>query len=586
MGDTRRRTFLRKLGATGAALGTMSIAGCGGATDGDDGGGDTTGSGNGGSGGSADQQLPADRKVKDGLVDLVNTERYDPLRYQVSVYITEQIRNAIGLDIHEEPVAIGTQVERFYDNDFDFVTFNWSTGNGDPDSVLYNRFHSEGSLNGQGFANDSYDDVAVEQRREPDPNRRQELVYQCQQLLGELRPENQLMHNQFILAFNNAHIDPDTVVTDPINNGFASIWNWTSMEPLEEDGEVLITNNWDPTDQLNPFNANARGPSRNNVPTRFMHDFLTRVNPETGQAEPWAAARIDRPDARTSVVTLRDDMSFHDGEPVTAGDVIWTFETLIETQPPVYGPMISPMDSVEQTGEWEVTFHLSNPFAAFEVVTLFEVPILPEHYWTQVLADAGVEASPWEATISNDVPIVGSGPFMWGEWEQGTRFEMPAFTDHPFAAPNIDTRVQRPLETRQAELQALIRNEYDILDYWKGDPVKLQEAAEEQDDLTAVTYRDDGRMIQLMNCDSSPLSDPPLRQACNAIVRQHQPVIVEEIYRGFGTEARSPIPPTLEFWHDPDTPVFGPGEEAAKEVLADAGYEWDGDGNLYHPPGS
>lgn len=580
MGETGRRTFLKKLGAGGATVGTMSLAGCGSNT----GNGDGNGDGNGPGGGDTTENLPEDRMVEQGLVDLVNTERYDPLRYRASVYITERIRNDIGLDIHEKPVAIGTQVDRYYNNDFDFVTFNWSTGNGDPDNVLYDRFHSEGSLNGHQFQNAEYDEMAVAQRRDSDPESRQEKVMECQRMLGEHRPENQLMHNEFIRAFNSDRIDPDSVVLDPINQGLASIWNWVSMEPTSEEGQTLITNNWDPTDQLNPFNTNARGPARNNQPTRFMHDFLTRVDPETGAAEPWAAESIENPDQTTVVVTVRDDMSFHDGEPVTLEDVRWTFEKIMDTVPPVYESMIQPIESVEQTGDWELTFNLSDPFAPFAVGTLSEIPILPKHYWERLLSDAGVEDKPWEASISNETPIVASGPFMWGQWDQGTRFEMPAFEDHPFAAPNIEMRVQRPLDTREAELQALMQGDYDLLDYWFGDPGKLEETAGQQDDLSAVRYRNDGRMIQMMNCNKAPLDDPALRQAINAIVRQQQSVIIEEIYSGFGTEARSPIPPTLDFWHNPDTPTFGPGAEAAQEILADAGYAWDGDGNLYYPP--
>lgn len=575
MGETRRRTFLRKLGATGAAVSTMAIAGCEGN---DDTGGDSDGNGD------SSQNLPEDRMVRQGLEDLVNTERYDPLRYQVSVYITERIRNTIGLDIHENPVAIGTQVDRYYGNDFDFVTFNWSTGNGDPDNVLYDRFHSDGSLNGHQFENEDYDEVAAAQRHEPDPEARQEKVHECQRILGELRPENQLMHNEYIRAFNTDRIKPDSVVLDPINQGLASVWNWVSMEPRSSEGQTLITNNWDPSDQLNPFHTNARGPSRNNQPTRFMHDFLTRVHPQTGKVEPWAAESIDHPDQTTVVARVRDDMTFHDGEPVTLDDILWTFETIMETVPPVYESMVSPIDSVEATGEWEVTFTLKSPFAPFAVSTLSEIPILPKHYWEGLIADAGAEDKPWEVSISNENPIVGSGPFTWGQWEQGTRFEMPAFKEHAFAAPNIEKRVQRPLETRQAELQALEQGEYDILDYWFGDPAKLEQTAAESDHLKAVTYRDDSRMIQMINCQAPPLDDPAMRQAINAIVRESQPIFIEEIYSGFGSKARSQIPPTLEFWHNPDTPAFGPGEEAAREILEDAGYAWDADGNLYHPP--
>lgn len=561
---------MRRLGVAGTALGVASLAGC---SEGD---GPETER-------EVQTDLPQERQVEQGLVDLVNTERYDPQRYQVSVFVTERIRESIGLDIREEPVEIGTQVDRFIAGDFQFVTFNWSTGDGDPDSVLYNRFHSEGSLNAQGFNHEGYDEVALKQRSETDTDARQQLVHECQRILGEQRPENCLMHDKFVKAFNSDRIEPDSVVVDPLQDGLGSVWNWVSMVPRNDEGRTLVTNNWDPTDQLNPFHANARGPSRNNLPTTLLHDFLVRVNPESAKPEPWAAESVEPVDDVTTVVTVRDDMVFHDGEPLTLDDVLWSYETVLETAPPAYESFVSPVDSIEQTGEWEITFHLTNPYVPFVVQTLNQVPILPRHYWEQILADAGAEDEPWTVTIDDDTPAIGSGPFQWGSWDQGERFTMPAFVDHPFASPNIDMRIQRPLDTREAELRALVQGDYDLLDYWLGDRANLQETADNEDHLSAVTHGNDGRMIELINCAKPPFDDPVLRQATNAVVMAAQPVIIEEIYNGYGEKAISPIPPSLEFWHNPDTPFFGPGEDVAVEILEEAGYVWDEEGNLYYP---
>ena len=565
-----RRKFMRKIGGAGTALGVAGVAGCLGE---DDPGTDV----------DAEEGLAEERMVRQELEWVINTERYYPERFQTIRYLAEQVREDFGVDVHEEPVEITVHSERGQQGDFDLLTHNWTSGNGDPDSILVDRFHADGAENDSRFDHEEYNELAMAQRRELDDDERQELVFECQRILGEQRPEQQQIYNEDIKAYNADRIDPDSIVIDPLHNGFSSVWNWTSMEPLNEEGERLVTNNWDPSDQLNPFHHNARGPSRNNNPTSFLHDFLVRPDPETFDPEPWAAESIEYTDDTTCVVTLRDDMLFHDGEPVTVDDVIWSFEKVIETDAPAYSVFVEPIESVEATGDWEITFTLDEPHAPFDLGTLGEVPIMPQHYWEELIDETGYDDEPWEIVIDDDRPVVGSGPFQWGMWDQGERFEMPAFDDHPFAAPNIEMRVQRPLATRDAELEALVQGDYDILDFWFGDPIRLQERVEEEDHLVEVTHGDDGRQRTSQHVERPPFDDVAFRQALNALIRGNTQVIIEEIYSGFGEPAISPINPNLEFWHDPDTPAFGPGTDAAIEILEDAGYAWDPDGNLHHP---
>ncbi|WP_253184543.1 ABC transporter substrate-binding protein, partial [Natrialba sp. SSL1] len=121
------------------------------------------------------------------------------------------------------------------------------------------------------------------------------------------------------------------------------------------------------------------------------------------------------------------------------------------------------------------------------------------------------------------------------------------------------------------------------LDYWFGDFERLEETIEEADHLDAVTHGDDGRQRTDQNVERPPLDDVRFRQALNALIQGNTETIINEIYDGYGEPATSPINPSLEFWHNEDAPVFGPGEDAALEILEDAGYEWDTDYNIYHP---
>lgn len=570
-----RRTLMKKVGAAGVAIGTVSLAGCSGES-GDGGDGD----GDGSSGRPVEEDLPEDRLIGE-LTHLSNTERYWAERYQSNVLVDDELNEQLGIDVSVEPLEISTMADRYQNAEGDFWTHNWCASQGDPDSIIYGRFHADGDINYNGFDHDPYNEVAAEQRVETDPDARQELVREAQDILGEQRPESQYLHNEYNYAVNTDQIDPDSVVVNA--DGPANIHNWVGMEPVSEDGNEAVTNNWDPTDSTNPLNVNTVGPSRNVTPMRFMHDFLVRPDP-TLSPEPWAAEDWEFTDDTTCVVTLKSGMTFHDGEAVTVDDVIYTADLLFETEPPAFTDIFTDvLESVEQTGDQEITFNLVEPYAPFVATGLGQLPILPQHYWEEVLSDEDAEDEPQSVNFDDDRPIIGSGPFQWGSWEQGERFEQPAFDDH-YMAPNIDLRVQRPLATRDAELESIQNGDYAILDFWFGSPTRLEEEVNAADNLELLVEVDDCRQRMAHNTQRPPNDDPAFRQAVHAIVRASQPVIIEEIYGGFGQRSVTPVSPLLEFWHNSDSTVFE-GVDTAETILADAGYVWDGDGNLYYPEG-
>jgi len=575
-----RRGFMRKMGAAGAAVGAVSIAGCSSEPAGG-------GSGGGGGGGSdtakvIEEDLPEERMM-DPVIHVSNTERYYAARYQANVLVDRRLNEELGIPAEVDPIEFTVLRERESNGDFDLVTYNWCANNGEPDSIIVDRFHENGSANYAGFNHDRYNEVAMAQRQETDREARQELIYEAQNILGEKRPETQYLYNKNTYAFNSDRFEEDSTVVDV--SGMRNIWNYTQIEPKNEEGSTIVTNNWDPSDQLNPLHVNGVGPSRNWTPTRFMHDFLVRPDPDL-QPTGWAASEWNWSDDTTVTFELKEGMTFHDGEPVTASDVVWTFELNMETEPPAYlNSVVEVVESVEANGDLSVTFNLQEPYVPFILITAGATPILPEHYWTQLMEDTGNTDQPWNINISNDQPIVGSGPFQWGEWDQGSRFEMPAYKDHAFAAPNINARIQRPLSTRDAEMQAMINGDYDLLDYWFGDPQQLKDTSDEQDHLTFFSSLDDCRQCAWLNNQRPPFDDVAVRQATNAVITAAQQTIINELYEGFGQQARTPINPSLSFWHNPETTYFDGGTEAAIEILADAGYVWDSDGNLHYPEG-
>lgn len=107
---------------------------------------------------------------------------------------------------------------------------------------------------------------------------------------------------------------------------------------------------------------------------------------------------------------LREAARFHDGEPITASDVAWTFRRLRDDGHPRYRAYYSEVDRVEVAGRQAVVFHFNTTENAELPLILGQLPVLPEHAW----ADR-------DFTSTTLTPPLGSGPYRVAEVEQGRR---------------------------------------------------------------------------------------------------------------------------------------------------------------------
>lgn len=105
---------------------------------------------------------------------------------------------------------------------------------------------------------------------------------------------------------------------------------------------------------------------------------------------------------------LRPEAQWHDGEPVTAEDVVFTFNTLVNEGNPFYASYYASVSSVEAKGERTVRFTFEGETNRELPLIVGQLPVLPQHYW---------EGKDFASTTLE--PPLGSGPYRIGEFDAG-----------------------------------------------------------------------------------------------------------------------------------------------------------------------
>lgn len=170
-------------------------------------------------------------------------------------------------------------------------------------------------------------------------------------------------------------------------------------------GSIRLTYNL-AFDNLNPFILKGvPAPGMNYVFESLMKPSLDEPQSFYGQI----AERIQvAPDKTHADFTLRRAARWHDGKPITADDVVWSFHTLKEEGHPSYRIIYAPIEKAEKLGTYKVRFHFSDPTNRELPILAASMSVLPKHYYEQV---------PFNRTTLT--PPLGSGPYKVARVDQG-----------------------------------------------------------------------------------------------------------------------------------------------------------------------
>ncbi|CAN5594547.1 hypothetical protein BH23PSE1_BH23PSE1_08640 [soil metagenome] len=494
------------------------------------------------------------------------TESYDPIRYEAAFIIADAWRE-LGLEVTVTPMEFSTLLDRFYaEQDFDAVILGWSgrVDRLDPQfflGTLDSRQAELGANNPGGYANPDYDALYDAQAREFDIDARRDLVHEMQELYMPDVPVVVLFHRDEVVAYNNTAFGNMEAMA---GEGLYSEWVPMEAEPIGERATLRIGGPQEP-DNINPLASTSVWGWKW---MRMYYDRLVRLSPDV-QPVPWAATEVEAVDDVTIEVTLREGMTWHDGEPVTAGDVEFSFRYYMDADYSYFDSYLAPIESVEATGEHGVTFHLSEPSAPFATIALSQIPILPQHIWAEI--DNPGELAP------GDIPTVGSGPFRHVRFDRGEFMALETYQEHfhagEIAIDGVEFVIYADAEGVFTGLQT---GEIDMT-AWRMEPGQIP-LAEGNDDLTVVSVPDFGYFHMTFNTRRPPFDDPAARRALTMAMDRER--MVNVLLDGRGEVGTTVIAPVNSFWHNPFVDRFDYDLEAARAELEEAGFSWDDEGRL------
>lgn len=343
------------------------------------------------------------------------------------------------------------------------------------------------------------------------------------------------------------------------------------------------------------FNRYVGADQASEVLSLLLQARLVRINRSTFELEPWLAEKWESsPDGRTHTIHLRPGLTWSDGMPLTAEDVLFSLRA-------VYDPKVESVlaDSLSAGGQPlraaapdPQTVVFTYPAPSGQGVRLLDgLPILPKHTLEAALA-AGTFASAYN-TSTPPAEVVGAGPFVLREYQPGQRVVMDRNPNYwrkapdEAALPYLDRIVLLIIPEQNAELLRIQAGETDLTS------TELR-----PEDYLPVRRADEEGRLRLIELGVGPDADalwfclkpevkgkdprfafvsrPEFRRAISHAVDRE--AFAENVFLGAAVPVWGPITPGNTRWFWPDNPRYPHNDDTAKMLLREIGLE-DRNGN-------
>lgn len=264
---------------------------------------------------------------------------------------------------------------------------------------------------------------------------------------------------------------------------------------------------------------------------------------------------------------LRDDLKWQDGAPLTADDVTFTYNLMIDPKTPTaYAADFLNVKEYRQTGPLSFEVRYDAPYARAAITWMH--PILPRH----ILEGQDI------VTTSFARNPVGAGPFKLKSWESGSRIVLEANELYFKGRPYLDEVVYRIIPDLSTIFLEARAGKIDFLGLTPQQYLRQTSGPEWDREWKKYKYLSAGYTYLGFNLESPLFKDRRVRQALSMAVKRED--IIKGALWGMGESTIGPYKPGTWVYNDRVKPYpFDP--EKARALLAEAGWLPGEDGVLY-----
>ncbi|MCS6984263.1 MAG: peptide-binding protein [Leptospiraceae bacterium] len=319
------------------------------------------------------------------------------------------------------------------------------------------------------------------------------------------------------------------------------------------------------------FNPIVAEDAYSNLINSKIHESLLKRDVKTLKWKPALAQRYEiSRDHLVYTFFLKKNARFHDGHPVTADDVIYTFQKIMDPQTP--NPFMKvyyqDVQSVEKRGSHTVIFRLKKPyFKSLEFLGGFE--ILPKHIFSK---QADFVSNPYSLRHP-----IGAGPYKLKEWKTGQRIVLVRNEDYHGPKPEIRQYYYRIIKNEAVALQALKKREIDMLNLKPFQWTRQTNSQNFNRYFQKIKYISGGYRYIGYNTRRFPFTDKRVRRAITMLLDREK--ILASLMDNLGFEVTGPFHMAGN-QYDKNLKPLPYDPVAAKKLLAEAGFQLGKDGIL------
>jgi peptide/nickel transport system substrate-binding protein len=313
---------------------------------------------------------------------------------------------------------------------------------------------------------------------------------------------------------------------------------------------------------------------------RMSFNGLTDYDPQgnivPGLASSWELSA----DGLTYTFHLRKDVRWHDGKPLTAEDVKFTLEKILDRQTGSRLNLVfQSVKEVQAPNPYTAVFKLKEPDPVF-LANLW-TGILPKHIW---------EKEDFAKSQYNVIPV-GSGPWKVKEWVRGDHVTFEANPDYFQGRPYLDRIIVKVIPDVTVAFAALEKGDVHYLPFKGmvgGPPYQLVDRLKQNPNLEVKVYEVSSMQRLFFRNDKAPFNNLKVRQAIAHAINKR--FILDKLLFGYGQIAQSEVPPAMKWAHNPNVPQYDYDVGKANQLLDEAGYPRGTDGirfktRIYGTPG-